>query len=41
MITTLKPRPFADNLCKKPTVNLDELRQRASKFMQMEELREF
>ncbi|XP_068504393.1 uncharacterized protein [Phaseolus vulgaris] len=41
MITTLKPRPFADNLCKKPAVNLDELRQRASKFMQMEELREF
>ena len=41
MITTLKPGPFADSLCKKPTTNLDELRQRASKFMQMEELREF
>ncbi|XP_068461731.1 uncharacterized protein [Phaseolus vulgaris] len=41
MITTLKPGPFADSLCKKPAINLDELRQRASKFMQMEELREF
>ncbi len=41
MITALKPRPFADSLCKKPATNLDELRQRASKFMQMEELREF
>ena len=41
MITALKPGPFADSLCKKPATNLDELRQRASKFMQMEELREF
>ena len=41
MITTLKPVPFADSLCKKPATNLNELRQRASKFMQMEELREF
>ena len=41
MITTLKPRPFVDSLCKKPATNLDELRQRASKFMQIEELREF
>ncbi|XP_068483426.1 uncharacterized protein [Phaseolus vulgaris] len=41
MITALKPGPFADNLCKKTTTNLDELRQRASKFMQMEEFKEF
>ena len=41
MITALKPGPFADSLCKKLATNLDELRQRASKFMQMEELREF
>jgi len=41
MITALKPGPFADSLCKKPATNLDELRQRASKFMQMEELKEF
>jgi len=30
-----------DNLCKKPALNLDELRYRAAKFMQLEELREF
>jgi len=41
MITTLRTEPFVDIFCKKPTTNLDELRQRASKFMQMEELREF
>jgi len=41
MIKTLKPGPFADSLCKKLATNLDELRQRASEFMQMEELREF
>ncbi|XP_068466501.1 uncharacterized protein [Phaseolus vulgaris] len=41
MIIALKPGPFADSLCKKPATNLDELRQRTSKFMQMEELREF
>ena len=41
MITALKPGSFADSLCKKPAINLDELRKRASKFMQMEELREF
>jgi len=33
LITTLKSGPFVDSLCKKPTINLDELRQRASKFM--------
>jgi len=41
MIMVLRPEPFVDNLCKKSTTNLDELRQRASKFMQMEELRDF
>jgi len=41
MITTLKPRPFVISLCKKPATNLHELRRRSSKFMQMEELREF
>jgi len=41
MITTLRSRPFANSLCKKPATNLDELRQCAAKFMQMEELREF
>jgi len=41
MVTTLRSRPFADNLCKKPVTDLDELRQRATKFMKVEELREF
>jgi len=41
LITALRPGPFADSLCKKPTLDLDELRARAAKFMQLEELREF
>jgi len=41
LITTLRPGPFADSLCKKPTLDLDELRASAAKFMQLEELREF
>jgi len=41
MIMALRPGPFADSLCKKPTTNCDDLRQHASKFMQMEELRDF
>jgi len=28
-------------LCKKPAANLDELRQRVAKYMQLEELREY
>ncbi|XP_027941132.1 uncharacterized protein LOC114194928 [Vigna unguiculata] len=40
-ITALKPGPFVDSLCKKPVKNLDELWTRATKFMQMEELKEF
>jgi len=30
-----------NNLCMQPSTNLDELRRRAAKFMQLEELREF
>jgi len=41
MVATLKPGSLSDSLCKKPTMNLDELRQRAAKFMQLEELKEF
>jgi len=39
MVTTLRPGPFVDSLCKRPATNLDELRQRSTKFMQLEELR--
>jgi len=41
MVTTLRLGPFADSLCQKPAANLDELRQRVTKFMQLKELREF
>jgi len=41
MLIALRPRLFADNLCMQPAANLDELRRRAAKFMQLEELREF
>ncbi|XP_068503663.1 uncharacterized protein [Phaseolus vulgaris] len=41
IITTLPPRLFANNLCMHVAANLDELRWRAAKFMQLEELREF
>jgi len=41
MLTTLRPGPFAVNLCMQPADSLDELRKRAAKYMQLEELREF
>jgi len=41
MLTALCPGPFADNLCMHPADSLDELRKRAAKYMQLEELREF
>ncbi|XP_027906039.1 uncharacterized protein LOC114165669 [Vigna unguiculata] len=41
LITALKPGPFVDSLCKKFVNNLDELRTRATKFMQVEQLKEF
>ena len=41
LIMTLHPGPFADNLCKKPALDLDELRSRVAKFIQLEELHEF
>jgi len=41
MLTTLRPGPFADNLCKQSADSLDELRKRATKYMQLEELKEF
>jgi len=41
MVTALRPGPFADNLCKKPALNMNEMRVRATKFMRLEELRDF
>ena len=41
MLTALRRGPFADNLCMHPIDSLDELRKRAAKYMQLEELREF
>jgi len=40
MVTTLKSGPFSDSLCMQSAATLDELRQRATKYMQLEELKE-
>ena len=40
-VTTLKPGHFSDSLCKKKTANPDELRRRATKYIELEELKEF
>jgi len=37
----LRPRPFTDSLCKKPATDMNEMRVKASKFMRLEELRDF
>jgi len=41
MVTTLRPGPFADSLCMELVANLDEVRWRTAKLMQLEELRKF
>jgi len=41
LVIVLKPGSFVDSLCKKLVSNLEELRTRVTKFMQMEELKEF
>ncbi|XP_020236703.1 uncharacterized protein LOC109816214 [Cajanus cajan] len=41
LTTALRPGPFVNSLCKKPPQDLDDLRQRATKYMQMKELAEF
>jgi len=41
MVTALRPGPFADSLCKKPTLNMNEMRIRAAKFMRLKKLRDF
>jgi len=41
LVTGLKPRPFTDDLCIRPTYSLEEIKRRSTKFMQLEEVREF
>jgi len=41
MVTVLRPGPFVDSLCKKPALDMNEMRVRATKFMHLEELRDF
>ncbi|XP_027343033.1 uncharacterized protein LOC113855601 [Abrus precatorius] len=41
LTTALKPGPFVNSMCKKPPIDLDELRSQAAKYMQMEELSEY
>nr|KYP56478.1 hypothetical protein KK1_002719 [Cajanus cajan] len=41
LTTALKPGPFVNSLCKKPPSDMNDLRRRADKYMQMEELAEF
>jgi len=41
MVTTLRQGPFAHDLCMTPIADLDGLRQRATKFMELEELKDF
>nr|KYP55220.1 hypothetical protein KK1_001427 [Cajanus cajan] len=41
LTTALKPGPFVNSIYKKPPTNMDDLRRRADKYMQMEELADF
>jgi len=41
LITRLRPGLFADNLVMQPPANMDDLRRRATQFMQVEKLRQF
>ncbi|XP_020231601.1 uncharacterized protein LOC109812127 [Cajanus cajan] len=41
LTTALKPGPFVNSICKKPHSDMNDLRRRADKYMQMEELAEY
>lgn len=41
MITTLRPTPFMDFLGMTSSTSMNELRQRATKFMRLKEMREY
>ncbi|XP_020235170.1 uncharacterized protein LOC109815012 [Cajanus cajan] len=41
LTTALKPGPFVNSICKKPPSDMNDLRRRADKYMQMEELVEY
>lgn len=41
MVIALRPISFTNRLCMQLVVDVDELRQRATKFMQVEERRDF
>ncbi|KAG4962935.1 hypothetical protein JHK82_039614 [Glycine max] len=41
MLLALRPGKFADNLCKKPSNIMDELREQAKGYIQMEEMSRF
>jgi len=41
MVTALRPGPFIDSSCKKPALNMNEMKVRAAKFMRLEKFRDF
>lgn len=41
MVMAFRLDPFTDSLCEKPAANMNEMRERAAKFMHLEELRDF
>jgi len=41
LVSTIRPDRFTESLIKRPATNLDELRNRATKFMQIEELTDY
>ncbi|RDX99436.1 hypothetical protein CR513_17511, partial [Mucuna pruriens] len=41
MFMTLKVKSFPDNMCRDPPTNIEDLRTRATNYIQMEEMTEF